>query len=154
MPNNEAVLGQHLNGSQGNNFNGLPSDSFFPPPKESFVIKVYFQSFFLSGQHFIHVCVEQIVPSVFKRLMPVGMETIFLIAEAEVNVTALHPDLKEPFSSGSLMSNLAFDVCYLPFSQDRACTKKHVKNHSFKNYFKRQKFCTLQIIVLDSNYAF
>lgn len=42
MPNNEAVLGQHLNGSQGNNFNAFPSYSFPPPPKESFVIQVYF----------------------------------------------------------------------------------------------------------------
>lgn len=75
--------------------------------------------------------------------MPVEMETIFLIAEAEVNVTALHPDLKEPFSSGSLMNNLAFDVCYLPVSQDGACVKEHVKNLSFKNYFKKQNFCTL-----------
>lgn len=56
--------------------------------------------------------------------MPVEMETIFLIAESEVNVTALHSDLKEPFSLGSLMSNLGFDVYYLPFSQDRACVKK------------------------------
>lgn len=72
--------------------------------------------------------------------MPVEMETIFLIAEAEVNVTALHPDLKEPFSSGNLMNNLAFVVCYLPFSQDGACIKKHVKNHSFKNYFQNKIF--------------
>lgn len=110
MPNNEAVLGQHLNGSQGNNFNALPSYLFFFPQKESFVIQVYFSLFFQSSQHFIHVCVEYIVPSVFKRLMPVEMETISLIAEAEVNVITLHANLKEPFSSGSLMNNLAFDV--------------------------------------------
>lgn len=42
--------------------------------------------------------------------MPVEMETISLITEAEVNVITLHADLKEPFSSGSLMNNLGFDV--------------------------------------------
>ena len=145
MPNNEAVLGQHLNGSQGNNFNALPSYSFFSPPKESFVIQVYFQSFLQSGQHFIHVCVEYIVPSVFRRLTRVEMETISLIAEAEVNVITLHSDLKEPFSSGSLMNNLAFDVSQLPFSQEGACVEKHMENHSFKNDFKQHNLCTVQV---------
>lgn len=42
--------------------------------------------------------------------MPAERETISLIAEAEVNVITLLADLKEPFPSGSLMNNLAFDV--------------------------------------------
>lgn len=39
--------------------------------------------------------------------MPVEMETISLIAGAEVNAITLHADLEEPFSSGSLMDNSA-----------------------------------------------
>lgn len=116
---------------------------FFPLQKSLLLSKYIFSLFFCLVNISFMFALSRLFLQFFKRLMPVGMETIFLIAEAEVNVTALHPDLKEPFSSGSLMSNLAFDVCYLPFSQDRACTKKHVKNHSFKNYSKRQKFCTL-----------
>lgn len=107
MPNNEAMLGQHLNGSQGNNFNALPRYSFFPLQKSLLLSKYIFSLFFQSGQHFIHVCVEYIVLSVFKRLMPVEMETISLIAGAEVNAITLHADLEEPFSSGSFMDNSA-----------------------------------------------
>lgn len=84
---------------------------FFPFQESLLLLKYIFSLFFLqSGQRFIHVCVEYIVPSVFKRQMPVEMETISLIAQAEVNVVILHADLEEPFSSGSLMNNLAFDV--------------------------------------------
>lgn len=104
------VLGQHLNRSQGNNSNALPSYSFFPLQKTLLLSKCIFSFFFKCGQHFIHACVEYIVPLVFERLMPAERETISLIAEAEVNVITLGADLKEPFPSGSLMNNLAFDV--------------------------------------------
>lgn len=82
---------------------------FFPSKRVFCYPSIFLVLFFQSGQHFIHVCVEYI-PSVFKRLMPVEMETISLIAEAEVNAIALHADLEELFSSGSLMDNSAFDV--------------------------------------------
>jgi len=77
--------------------------------------------------------------------MPVEMETISLIAEAKVNVITLHTDLKEPFSSGSLMNNLAFDASQLPFSQEGACVEKHVENHSFKNDFRKLNLCIVWI---------
>lgn len=44
MPNNEAVLGQHLNGSQGSNFNALPSYSLSPP--SLLLAKYIFSPFF------------------------------------------------------------------------------------------------------------
>lgn len=46
MPNNEAVLGQHLNGSQGSNFNTLPSYSLFSPSESVFLLSKYIFSLF------------------------------------------------------------------------------------------------------------
>lgn len=46
MPNNEAVLGQHLNGSQGSNFNTLPSYSLFSPSESVFCYPSIFLVFF------------------------------------------------------------------------------------------------------------
>ena len=48
MPNNEAVLGQHLNGSQGNNFNALPSYSFFFPLQKTLLLSRYIFSLFFN----------------------------------------------------------------------------------------------------------
>jgi len=48
MPNNEAVLGQHLNGSQGNNFNALPGYSFPSPPPPTLLLSKYIFSLFFN----------------------------------------------------------------------------------------------------------
>lgn len=59
-----------------------------------------------------------------------------------MNVITLRADPKEPFSSGSLMNNLVFDVSWLPLSQNGACVEKHIENNSLKNDFKQRNLHT------------
>lgn len=82
---------------------------FFPPSKRVFCYPSIFLVFFFNLVNISFMFVLNTLFLQFSRdLMPVEMETISLIAE--VNVITLHADLKEPFSSGSLMNNLVFDV--------------------------------------------
>lgn len=143
MPNNEAVLGQHLNGSQGNNFNGLPSYSIFPPPKKVFCYPSIFLVSFSVWSTF-HSCLCWIHCSFSFQETDAcrdGNNFLNCWGWGECYCPSSWPERTFFFRQSHEQFSL---WCLLPFfSQDRACVKNHVKNLSFKNYFKKQNFCTL-----------